>query len=101
MQFQGPILAELLQNIHDLVQDQYGNYVIQHVLMHGKPEHKAQIMQELKGNIVRYAQHKFARYARAQEWEGKGGWVALGGEPRIKKVMHHTYCGVDDKQVGS
>ena len=31
-----PILDELHQNTDQLLQDQYGNYVIQHVLEHGK-----------------------------------------------------------------
>ena len=31
-----PILEELHQNTDQLLQDQYGNYVIQHVLEHGK-----------------------------------------------------------------
>ena len=33
----GPILDELHANTEQLLQDQYGNYVIQHVLEHGKP----------------------------------------------------------------
>ena len=32
-----PILDELHSSTEQLLQDQYGNYVIQHVLEHGKP----------------------------------------------------------------
>ena len=37
-----------------LVQDQYGNYVIQHVLVNGRSEHKLTIVQKLKGKIRVY-----------------------------------------------
>ena len=57
-----PILDELHDNIEHLVQDQYGNYVIQHVLEHGTFEDKSKIVMQLKGNIVSLSQHKFARY---------------------------------------
>ena len=33
----GPILEELHSNTEQLLQDQYGNYVIQHVLERGDP----------------------------------------------------------------
>ena len=35
------ILDELHSSIDPLLQDQYGNYVIQHVLEHGKPVRKS------------------------------------------------------------
>lgn len=48
------------QNCRTLITDQYGNYVIQHVLEHGLPEDKLRIIQEVRSDFVRYAQHKFA-----------------------------------------
>ena len=42
-------------------QDQYGNYVIQHVLEHGRLEDKMKIIQELRGKMLVLSQHKFAR----------------------------------------
>ena len=42
-------------------QDQYGNYVIQYVLMHGRPGDKTKIIGQLKGRVTSLAQHKFAR----------------------------------------
>jgi hypothetical protein len=43
-----------------LVQDQYGNYVIQHVLEHGKKKDKSAIIAKMKGQIGQLSQHKFA-----------------------------------------
>ncbi len=43
-----------------LVQDQYGNYVIQHVLEHGRRKDKSTVLAKMKGQIVQLSQHKFA-----------------------------------------
>jgi hypothetical protein len=54
------VLDELLSETPKLVQDQYGNYVVQHVLEHGRPEDKGEIIRHLRGRIVVLSQHKFA-----------------------------------------
>jgi len=54
------ILKELLHCTISLVQDQYGNYVIQHVLEHGRPQDKHEIISQVRGKIVQLSQHKFA-----------------------------------------
>uniref|UniRef100_A0A1I8FQC6 PUM-HD domain-containing protein n=1 Tax=Macrostomum lignano TaxID=282301 RepID=A0A1I8FQC6_9PLAT len=51
---------ELHQYTERLVQDQYGNYVIQHVLEHGKPEDKSRIVSLLRGKFISLSSHKFA-----------------------------------------
>uniref|UniRef100_A0A8C8F6P8 PUM-HD domain-containing protein n=1 Tax=Oncorhynchus tshawytscha TaxID=74940 RepID=A0A8C8F6P8_ONCTS len=43
-----------------LFKDQYGNYVIQHVLEHGRPEDKSKIVAEVRGKVLLLSQHKFA-----------------------------------------
>ncbi|CAL9691972.1 unnamed protein product [Knipowitschia caucasica] len=43
-----------------LFKDQYGNYVIQHVLEHGRPEDKSKIVGEVRGKVLLLSQHKFA-----------------------------------------
>lgn len=57
-----PILAELLRCIMSLVHDQYGNYVVQHILEHGSTADKHEIVKQVKGKMVALSQHKFARY---------------------------------------
>ena len=37
------ILDEIHSHTEQLLQDQYGNYVVQHVLDHGKPDDKTKI----------------------------------------------------------
>lgn len=54
-------ISLFLQHTERLVKDQYGNYVIQHILEHGRTENKDQIVTELRGKILALSQHKFAR----------------------------------------
>nr|XP_043619094.1 pumilio homolog 2-like [Erigeron canadensis] len=57
---QSKVMDEILACVSLLAQDQYGNYVIQHVLEHGKPNERSIIIQELAGKIVQMSQQKFA-----------------------------------------
>ncbi|KAI7746661.1 hypothetical protein M8C21_030241 [Ambrosia artemisiifolia] len=54
------IVDEILESVYTLAQDQYGNYVTQHVLKRGKPEERSQIAHKLAGHVVQLSQHKFA-----------------------------------------
>ncbi|KAI5585410.1 hypothetical protein BDE02_06G143900 [Populus trichocarpa] len=54
------IVDEILESVCILAQDQYGNYVTQHVLERGKPQERCQIISKLSGHIVTLSQHKFA-----------------------------------------
>lgn len=53
-------MDELLRCTVSLVQDQYGNYVIQHVLEHGKRKDKSLVVSKIKGQVLLLSQHKFA-----------------------------------------
>ncbi|XP_072966472.1 pumilio homolog 1-like isoform X2 [Typha angustifolia] len=57
---QSIMMDEIMQSVCTLAQDQYGNYVIQHVLRHGKPGERATIVSKLAGQIVKMSQQKFA-----------------------------------------
>ena len=50
-------MDEILQSVCTLAQDRYGNYVIQHVLEHGKPHERA--AEKLARQIVQMSQQKF------------------------------------------
>ncbi|KAK7265235.1 hypothetical protein RJT34_32851 [Clitoria ternatea] len=54
------IVDEILESVSTLAQDQYGNYVTQHVLERGKPWERSQIINKLSGHVVQLSQHKFA-----------------------------------------
>ncbi|KAG6525293.1 hypothetical protein ZIOFF_015247 [Zingiber officinale] len=57
---QSIMMEEIMQSVCNLAQDQYGNYVIQHVLKHGKPEERSVIISNLAGQIVKMSQQKYA-----------------------------------------
>ncbi|CAJ2678890.1 pumilio homolog 2-like [Trifolium pratense] len=57
---QQKVMDEILVAVSMLAQDQYGNYVVQHVLEHGKPHERSTIIKELAGRIVQMSQQKFA-----------------------------------------
>jgi mRNA-binding protein PUF3 len=43
-----------------LITDQYGNYVTQHVIQHGKPEDRAKIIKLITAQLLTLSKHKFA-----------------------------------------
>ncbi|KAF9977104.1 mRNA binding protein puf3 [Actinomortierella ambigua] len=55
-----PLMDELSRYVHILVQDQYGNYVIQHILERGKPADKTLIISKIFGQVMQLSKHKFA-----------------------------------------
>ncbi|KAF3609091.1 hypothetical protein DY000_02051001 [Brassica cretica] len=54
------IMEEIMHSVCTLAQDQYGNYVIQHIIKHGKPQEQSEIINKLAGQIVTMSQQKFA-----------------------------------------
>ncbi|KAF8163318.1 armadillo-type protein [Crassisporium funariophilum] len=54
----------LLEAVHhftiDLMQDQYGNYVIQFLIQQGRAQDKALVISKIRGNLIQLAQHKYA-----------------------------------------
>ncbi|CAN8285471.1 unnamed protein product [Cochlearia groenlandica] len=60
MDTQRKVMEEILSSVSLLAQDQYGNYVIQHVLEHGKTVERTVIIKELAGNMVLMSQQKYA-----------------------------------------
>lgn len=54
------IVDEILESAYELAKDQYGNYIIQHLLAKGKPYERSHIISKLKGKIVKMSHHKYA-----------------------------------------
>ena len=54
------ILEELVQNLLSLFRDQYGNYVVQHILEHGRPVDRERILDLVKQMPLELSCHKFA-----------------------------------------
>uniref|UniRef100_A0ACD5XMY0 Uncharacterized protein n=1 Tax=Avena sativa TaxID=4498 RepID=A0ACD5XMY0_AVESA len=54
------IIDEILQSACILAQDQYGNYVTQHILEKGETHERSQIISKLAGQVVSMSQNKYA-----------------------------------------
>jgi len=54
------LLDEMHNYTNNLMLDQFGNYVVQFVIEYGKPRDKNLVLDRLKGNMLKMAQHKFA-----------------------------------------
>ena len=54
------VYSNVLADCALLMKNAYGNYVIQHVLEHGKQEHRDRVMECVEGNLLPLSQHKFA-----------------------------------------
>ncbi|KAI5899501.1 ARM repeat-containing protein [Schizophyllum commune H4-8] len=55
-----PLMDELHKYVLNLAQDQFGNYVVQFVIEHGSPTDKALVLNQMRGQILALARHKFA-----------------------------------------
>jgi len=93
------IINELLNCTINLVQNQYGNYVVQHVLKHGRPEDKHETIRKLRGKIVEYSQHKFASNVIEQCVEFGNTehrqWIIdeiVAEEGALELMMKHQYA---------
>ncbi|KAF8503539.1 armadillo-type protein [Russula emetica] len=55
-----PLMDELHKYIINLMQDQFGNYVVQYVLEYGKQHDRALVISKLRGQMLHMSRHKFA-----------------------------------------
>lgn len=59
-QIKSHLLDELMMFADQLAKDQYGNYVLQHVLQHSNTECTDKIIRAVAANILPFSKHKFA-----------------------------------------
>lgn len=86
---QSKVMDEILGSVSMLAQDQYGNYVVQHVLEHGKPHERTAIIKELAGKIVQMSQQKFASNVVEK-------CLTFGG-PTERQLLVHEMLGTTDE----
>ena len=54
-----PILDEVFKRILDLSRDQFGNYVISHVLEHGRELERSVVINKVKRRVLSLCLHKY------------------------------------------
>lgn len=57
---QASILEELHRYTQNLVVDQYGNYVSQHIIERGSPADRSKVIDTVRGQVILLSKHKFA-----------------------------------------
>ncbi|CAK9187867.1 unnamed protein product [Ilex paraguariensis] len=82
-------MDEVLGAVSLLAQDQYGNYVVQHVLEQGRPHERSAIIQELAGNIVQMSQQKFASNVVEK--------CLTFGDPTERQLLVNEMLGTNDE----
>ncbi|CAD5184378.1 unnamed protein product [Musa acuminata subsp. malaccensis] len=88
-QIQQSMMGEILQSVCLLAQDQYGNYVVQHVLEHGKPHERSAIVKEFAGQIVQMSLQKFASNVVEK--------CLTFGSPEERQILVNEMLGSTDK----
>uniref|UniRef100_A0A0E0E8H2 PUM-HD domain-containing protein n=1 Tax=Oryza meridionalis TaxID=40149 RepID=A0A0E0E8H2_9ORYZ len=81
------IIDEILQSVCILAQDQYGNYVVQHVLEKGNEHERGQIITKLAGQVVPMSQNKFASNVIERCFEHGG---SAERELLVKEILKQT-----------
>ncbi|KIJ44073.1 hypothetical protein M422DRAFT_30606 [Sphaerobolus stellatus SS14] len=74
-----PLLDELHKYTINLMQDQFGNYVVQFVLQKGRPDDRTLIISKLRGQMLHMARHKFASNVCEKALEG--------ADPETRKTL--------------
>ena len=54
------IMAELMDGIQSMISDQYGNYVVQHVVQHDDGDGRRRVLDIVGRGLEAYSKHKFA-----------------------------------------
>lgn len=55
-----PIVHEIVSKCRELVKDQFGNYVVQHVICHGELDQRNAVMKVILPEVAKWSQHKYA-----------------------------------------
>uniref|UniRef100_A0A0D9XF81 PUM-HD domain-containing protein n=1 Tax=Leersia perrieri TaxID=77586 RepID=A0A0D9XF81_9ORYZ len=81
------IIDEILQSTCILAQDQYGNYVVQHLVKKGNGQERGEIITRLAGQVVSMSQNKYASNVIEKCFEYGDG---AEREVMIKEVLKQT-----------
>ncbi|RHY29176.1 hypothetical protein DYB32_005366 [Aphanomyces invadans] len=84
-----PILREIQDSYGLLVNDQYGNYVIQHVLQHGPPSQRTALINRIYPDIIRFSYHKFSSNVIEK-------CLSYASVKQLRVIMHHILNSSDN-----
>ena len=74
--------------------DQYGNYVIQHIIERGHPKDRALVVDKIRGNLLTMSRHKFASNVVEK-------CITFGSKAEKNDLMTEALTSANDKYFSS
>ena len=90
----------IIDNIHHLIEDPYGNYLVQNVIKLEDREKNEKIFKQIAKDFIRLSQLKFSSNVIEKCLDSKlsGGDSLMLKEPHIDKIFKGTFPD-DDNQI--
>ena len=96
------ILEELQGCVTNLVVDQFGNYVTQNIVKHGRPGDRDKVIAIVTSNLVSFATQKYASnvvetafvhgsYEQRQKMIGVATSIDIGGDSTMIRLMRDQF----------
>eukprot|EP00939_MAST-03C_sp_MAST-3C-sp1_P000944 g944.t1 len=90
------LMREIEKAATALMQDMYGNYVIQHIIQHGTKSERAALIDRVRGNMLSFSQHKFA--SNVVECCLKYGSL-LQRKDLVDEILKKDECGITPLEI--
>lgn len=85
--------------MHDLIEDPYGNYLVQNVLKLEDKTKNEQIFSQIAKDFIRLSQLKFSSNVIEKCLESKMSCDSFMSEPHIDKIFKGTWPETDDNEI--
>ncbi|TVU23264.1 hypothetical protein EJB05_25619, partial [Eragrostis curvula] len=103
------VVSEIIEAVVTLVQDQFGNYVVQHVVERGGPVERSLIVNNLRGRVVNLSYHRFASnvieccitFGSLQDQQLMTTEILTAGYGQLLDMMCHSFANFVIKKVVS
>jgi len=101
----GALFDAVVEHTNSLAENQYGNYIIQHLFDIGTPSITDQVKQKMVGRYVRYSKQKFSsnvvekclkhsaqEYSKERNWSSQIVQELLGSAKELISDKYGNYC---------
>lgn len=89
----------IIENLHNLIEDPYGNYLVQNVLKLEDREKNEQIFRQIAKDFIRLSQLKFSSNVIEKCLDSKMAFDKDNCEPHIDKILKGTFPDTDDEEI--
>ena len=89
----------IIENLHNLIEDPYGNYLVQNVLKLEDREKNEQIFRQIAKDFISLSQLKFSSNVIEKCLDSKMAFDKDNCEPHIDKILKGTFPDTDDEEI--